>query len=336
MVPNFIDIRLAPKQIVASVRNTEVPVVLLPERVLKNTLTNILALDVPPSQRQVHNFDISVDKLNNFFGWKPSQQWDFLEVLGLKDLIMNEAYFSSILKDSEKDSSGNRSMVGIFSSGTTSTPKCIWNRVDRLVKNGQYSADAFEVKASDTLLLMALPWHVAGLTWAFMAEEAQAEYEFLITRSGEEKKWLANIQSYNPSYLCTVPSALSKLYGQAWEVDRVVYGGQPMSEEDYALLSNHCHWTYQGYGQTEAGGLISVHKRWSKQSLSPGESQCQGIPIEGVDIRCEGVEQDPSAIYIRSSTASVEGFYNSGDQGYLNHQGLLYLIPRVAQKNMIG
>ena len=164
MVPNIIEIRLTPKQIVASVRTTEVPVVLLPERVLKNKLTEILELDIPPTQHHVPHFDISMDTLNNFFGWKTSQQWDFLEVLGLKDIILNEAYVSSNLKDSEKDSSGNRSMVGIFSSGTTSTPKCIWNRVDRLVKNGQYSAEAFEVKVSDTLLLMALPWHVAGLT----------------------------------------------------------------------------------------------------------------------------------------------------------------------------
>src|SRR5690606_21213377 len=66
--------------------------------------------------------------------------------------------------------------VGLFTSGTTSKPKCTWISRDKLLQNARISIDAFSIRSSHNLFILASPWHSAGLSWALMAEEAGASY----------------------------------------------------------------------------------------------------------------------------------------------------------------
>jgi acyl-coenzyme A synthetase/AMP-(fatty) acid ligase len=108
----------------------------------------------------------------------------FWREIGLRSLICDEKwanlatlwtggdYGNSAMSPNTKPL--DKSYVGIFSSGSTGQAKCIWNRLEHLKSNAMRSAKAFEVQSEHYLVFMALPWHVADLTWAFIAEELKA------------------------------------------------------------------------------------------------------------------------------------------------------------------
>lgn len=222
--------------------------------------------------------------------------------------------------------------IGLFSSGTTGTPTCIWNDMEKLELNARRSGQVFGVGPSDFCLMMAKPWHVAGFSWMLMAEFIDCEYLFVTTYKGEHDFWIKTIQDINPDYLFTVPQVLRALYNETWFADKVVYGGSSINYEEYEQLAPHCRFMYQAYGQTEAGGLISCHKRKSTVIPEADENLCHGKPMTGVILTCEGTKEKPRPIYIQSETAALSHSYDSGDLGYMNSEGDIYLLGRGREK----
>lgn len=223
---------------------------------------------------------------------------------------------------------GDGKYVGLFSSGTTNDPKCIWNRFENLKKNAEYSARAFEIESQHVLLMMAMPWHVAGFSWMLMAEHLDCDYFFVTTQKGEHDLWLKTVQDIGPDYLLTVPAVLRAMYDEDWFVPNVVYGGYPIKFEEYEKLSPHCSFMHQGYGQTEAGGLIASYKRRSTTLPFDMENFCCGHPIEGVSLFCKGTKEHPEPILIASETAFKSKEYNSGDVGFKDDKGNIYVVGR--------
>ena len=346
LTPHIIDLRQPAKDIVRQVLSTKKPVVLLPAAVLHRAIR--LAMETEDSFSYAPNFPQtqSPEDIMSFFGLSETAQWNILEEVGLKSIICNELWVN--LKDawgiSDTLESGeainlnttDKAYVGIFSSGSTGQPKCIWNRLEHLKLNASRSARAFEVQPEHFLIFMALPWHVAGLTWAFMAEELKAEYLFVTTRKGQRALWLQTLQEFTADYLFTVPSVLRQLYTESWFVPNVVYGGQAISAGEYHALATHCSQSYQGYGQTEAGGLISVYKRKSTVLMDPGEERCQGYAIEGAHIECEGTPDSPQPIWLRLETAYIAQKYATGDIGFMDAVGRIYVLDRPVEKNMLS
>jgi O-succinylbenzoic acid--CoA ligase len=218
--------------------------------------------------------------------------------------------------------------VGLFSSGTTGKPKCIWNSFERLRKNSLYTADAFGINPNHTLLILAAPWHVAGLSWAMMADELGCDYKLITTKKDDKETWLGAIKEVQPDYLLTVPAILKALYEKDWKVPNVVFGGYSIEQEDLNSIANHCEVMYQGYGQTEAGGLIAVHKRHSSDHPKKFEYMCCGQPIEGVTLYCEGTAEEPKEIHIESRTAFTQKRFNTRDKGFKDDIGRIYILGR--------
>lgn len=221
--------------------------------------------------------------------------------------------------------------IGLFSSGTTDQPKCIWNTFENLQKNGLRTASAFNITKDHNLLMLAAPWHVAGLSWAIMGENLGCEYDFITTKKGEHLRWLDAIQESQPDYLLTIPAVLRALYDENWFVPNVIYGGYSMKHHELELLSPHCKMMYNGYGQTEAGGLIAYHKRKSTVVPEVNEHLCCGSPIEGCEIYCDGTLQDPALILIKTETAFTSNRYNTGDLGYKDQDDNLFVTGRATK-----
>ncbi len=220
-----------------------------------------------------------------------------------------------------------KKMIGLFSSGTTAKRKCIWNSFENLKLNALRSATAFNMSSDDRLLIIAKPWHVAGLSWAIMAEELGCDYHFVTSKKGESKLWLKAVREYKPDYLLTVPPVFRSIYDEKWEVENIVTGGIPLKFEDFESLKNHCQKVHQGYGQTEAGGLISVHSFKSDKEPDFSEHLNCGKPIKGVEIKTEGTPDDPDLIFLKSDTAYTSKQYNSGDIGFFKNDEI-HLVGR--------
>ncbi|MDZ7806335.1 MAG: AMP-binding protein [Gracilimonas sp.] len=223
----------------------------------------------------------------------------------------------------------DRKFVGLFSSGTTGKPKCIWNSYKNLLDNAFYTSSAFEIGPDDKLLMLVSPWHVAGLSWALMAEQFGNEYKFIATKKGDKEHWQEAIQQFKPDVLLTVPAVLRSLMEFEWKVPKIIYGGTPVEPQELKLISNRSEELFQGYGQTEAGGLISSHKFNSLPDVISDEHRCCGQPIKGVEILCEGTKDKPVPILVRSETAYTNEYYKTGDLGYRDDEGNLYINSRM-------
>jgi acyl-coenzyme A synthetase/AMP-(fatty) acid ligase len=218
--------------------------------------------------------------------------------------------------------------IGLFSSGTTGKPKGIWNSFDNLKQNGIYTAEAFGVKQNHKLLILAAPWHVAGLSWAIMAEKLGCNYEFITTKKGDDENWFKAVGKFQPDFMLTVPAVLRALYNRDWHVPNVVFGGYSIEPKDFELLAPHCDRMIQGYGQTEAGGLIAARSWKSEETKDELDHLCCGKPIEGVKLSCNGTPNNPKLIFIDSQTSFTSKEYNAGDLGFMDNEGQVYLLGR--------
>ena len=219
--------------------------------------------------------------------------------------------------------------VGLFTSGSTGSPKLIWNRRSAIVENGRISQSLYDISPQMELLIIASPWHVAGLSWALMAEEAGNNYQITVPRIEKVSEWNELIHSMQPDMLLTVPSVLRYLYGYSdWFVPRIAYGGASLLSEDYEKLAPHGHMLYQGYGQTEAGGVISAHKRSLLDEPDMNEAACVGVPPSPISVSCRGFRENPEPVSVQSPTAVYKGWYDTGDRGFMDEAGKLYLKGR--------
>ncbi|MDZ7681881.1 MAG: AMP-binding protein [Fodinibius sp.] len=219
--------------------------------------------------------------------------------------------------------------LGLFTSATTGAPKCIWNTYNRLVHNARITGREFDLSQRDRLLMMAKPWHVAGLSWVLMAEQRNLNYSFIHTKKGEIERWYRAIKEYRPTYLLTVPTVLRKLFTyEDWQVPNIVFGGAPITSADYGPLAEHCSTIYQGYGQTEAGGLISCKKLSADAEIPKEMVSNYGSPPDEFELRCRGSKEKPASIWLKSPTAIYGDFYDTGDCGYRADDGSLVLKGR--------
>jgi O-succinylbenzoic acid--CoA ligase len=225
--------------------------------------------------------------------------------------------------------------IGLFSSGSTGDPKCIWNTRQNLLLNGEFSREAFGLSHSDRVLIIASPWHVAGLTWALMAQLAGVPYKMVVPHTKESDQWSSIIRDFQPTHLFTVPTVLRYLAQQSdWSCRNIAYGGASIEPDLYDQMAEHGTVMYQAYGQTEAGGLIAVHKRLLGSDPYEFEAICCGKPPRGIMLECDSTDvNEPAPIRLLSETAVYDDWYDTGDVGYLNEAGDLHITGRKHKKH---
>lgn len=243
--------------------------------------------------------------------------------------LLSSPRFSNSIDDISPPVHSKDKVIGLFSSGTTGNATCIWNSYRNLLSNARVSRSMFNITEHQSILIIASPWHVAGLTWALMAETGNNLYHILSPRKKEASRWPRLMEDLKPDVLLTVPSVLRMLYKSGnWFVPNIICGGEPLTPNDYPKLRQHGQSLYQAYGQTEAGGLIAVHRRDLNRPSGLFEHQCCGYPVPDCKIRCEGTTEAPASIYLKSPFSIYTDWYDTGDLGFMDSLKRLYISGR--------
>lgn len=252
----------------------------------------------------------------------------------------------------------------LYTSGTTGFPKGVMlsheNLLDMWSRAGSQNYSWFEWD-DDEVCLVAMPVsHVGGTSWAIVAYLYGATA--LITREFNPVEVLQSMAPERISKMFMVPAALNFLIQMpgARDIDYsrlnvIFYGASPIPLDLLRACIEvfKCRFAQQ-YGMTEAAGTIVYLPPEDHDIRGNPRMRSAGLPMPGVELKIidsHGVEQPVGTVgevVVRSKavmlgywkneaatakTLDADGWLRSGDAGYLDEDGYLYIHDRV--KDMI-
>jgi len=254
--------------------------------------------------------------------------------------------------------------VQLYTSGTTGRPKGVMLTHDNLLSGRRDAALArmdWNTWGPEDVSLVAMPIaHIGGTGWGLVGLLNGAKG--VVAREFDPFKVLDFIEKERISKMFMVPAALQIVVRQprAREVDYsrlkyILYGASPIPLD----LLRECIQVFgcgfcQQYGMTETTGTVVYLPPEDHDPSGTPRMRAAGLPLPGVEIRvidAAGLPLAPNAVgevAVRSkmnmagywrqpeatrNTIDEEGWLRTGDAGYLDEDGYLYIHDRV--KDMI-
>jgi long-chain acyl-CoA synthetase len=251
----------------------------------------------------------------------------------------------------------------LYTSGTTGLPKGVMLTNDNLSTAIAAANDTFSI-SEDTVSLVAMPlFHIGGSGWALCAMSRGGRS--IILRDVDPDLLLRLIAAERITEMFLVPAVLMVLLAtpslattDLSSVRLIFYGASPISEDVLVkcMVAFGCGFC-QVYGMTETTGAITslAFEDHDPEGPRRGLLRSAGKPLDSVEIRI--VDPDTGKVvedgqvgelqtrspynmvgYWRkpdetASTIDREGWLRTGDAGYFDADGYLYLHDRI--KDMI-
>lgn len=251
----------------------------------------------------------------------------------------------------------------LYSSGTTGRPKGVMLTNDNFFALLPAARDVWGMSAK-TINLVAMPlFHIGGGGWATAGQFTGAKS--IIVRDINPAEILTLIEKHRITHGFMVPVLLQFALAMPnigttdfSSLELIAYGASPISEAvlEGAIKAFKCPFM-QVYGLTETTGVVTVlgPEDHDLSSANKGRLRSCGKPFTGIELRIVDSETskdvpvgDVGEIWIRSrqimkgywnmpeeTAKSIVkgGWFRSGDAGYFDKDGYVYIFDRV--KDMI-
>lgn len=266
---------------------------------------------------------------------------------------------------SSDDSSGEGCLMQIYTSGTTSIPKGVMLSDNAICSHALgHLTDIGQT--GNSVFMCVLPLFHASSSGAIATLIAGAT--LVVLERFRPKAYLETVERYKATALSLTPSMFSALLGEIdagsydlASVKSVIYGAEPILAK-YIRKANEklgCSF-YQLFGMSEMGPVITLlraedhsvkddallEKRLKSvgtvalgakiKIVAPDGSECPvGQPGE---IYAKGLGQMMCYYNAPEKTASVfsDGWYHTGDVGYIDEDNYLYLVGRMSDMIITG
>jgi long-chain acyl-CoA synthetase len=251
----------------------------------------------------------------------------------------------------------------LYSSGTTGRPKGVMLSNDNFFALLPLAADMWGL-GPGSVNLVAMPlFHIGGGGWAVagMYEGATS----VIVRDLDPAALVRLIPERGVTHAFLVPAVLQFMLispgiedADFSSLDTIVYGASPISEEILARsIATFGARFWQAYGLTETTGAIVNLSPDDHDLEGPNRHRLRSCGVAGPGVELRIVDPDSRAdvpagevgeIWVRSpqvmkgywnneaataDAVDADGWFRSGDAGYLDADGYLYIHDRV--KDMI-
>ncbi|MXZ48154.1 MAG: long-chain fatty acid--CoA ligase [Candidatus Dadabacteria bacterium] len=253
----------------------------------------------------------------------------------------------------------------VFTSGTTGNPKGVMLSHASIMSNLETLYSAFPITVEDTAFSI-LPIHhvyerIGGILLSFYCGQ-----RVFFSRSIKPREMLSDLKVARPTVWLNTPLILERLlqrieqnkaknfltralppkfFGKMAKkrlgLDRlriIVSGGAALSEPASEGLEKYEFPLLQGYGMSETAAVISANP-FSKPKNASGGMVLENCEVEIRDVDSEGIGE----ICVRGSNImngyyknpgatkevlSDDGWLRTGDLGYFDHEGYLYITGR--------
>ena len=243
----------------------------------------------------------------------------------------------------------------LFTSGTTADPKGVMLSHGNLVRTALATIKAMNWQENDRMCISLPLFHCFGLTSSLLSGIILGS-SMCILSNARSVNVLANIQKYECTILNGVPSMFLAIIKNAHfpEFDTKslksgIIAGSPLSKKEYMEICKKIPsiTLLPSYGQTETSPAVSfaladdsLEKRVDSvgkilpevevqildlQSKKPVELMESGeIVVRGYNVM-QGYYKMPEAT---ENTLTSDGWLYTGDIGYIDNEGYLYLVGR--------
>ncbi|MBL9039596.1 MAG: AMP-binding protein [Archangium sp.] len=209
--------------------------------------------------------------------------------------------------------------AGLFTSGTTATPRFVPLRHSQFIASARASTENLGVRPDDCWLGTLPLFHVGGLAlvyrWALQATWLQLEPGFDVSVAR------AALVEGRVTHASLVPTMLQRVLAEpvtfSPRLRAVLIGGAAMSPELSALARARSLPVLQTYGLTEACSQVATERP------AEADGTTSGPPLPGVEVRIVDGE-----IHVRGATVSAPEWFATGDLGELDTRGRLLVHSR--------
>jgi len=254
-------------------------------------------------------------------------------------------------------------VAGLFyTGGTTGRSKGVMLSHTNLVVNALQSVALLDCRPGDRILHVAPMFHIADAFICMTSVTMGGSNYFL--PAFEPVSTMKGVQDYAIQRMLLVPTMVNMLVNhpdisdyELGTLRGVLYGASPMPESVIKKAIQVLPGTqfFQGYGQTETAPLITLLS-WERHTFEgplAGKMKSAGQAVPGVDlvILDENSKSVPAGVIgeicmrganvmlgyrnmeEQTEKTIIDGWLHTGDGGYLDEEGFLFIVDRV--KDMI-
>ena len=250
----------------------------------------------------------------------------------------------------------------LYTSGTTGKPKGVMLTHANLITGADAAADASELhsRTQPRISMSAMPMaHIFGvgvMLGSYLAPERLADSRVVQLQWFDTLKFMRGIQHYRCNSMAAVPSMLSMILNHPdvdsydlSSLDEVVCGAAPLPTElAQTFMRRYDCRVREIYGMTENAGMATANR--PSDRYRPGSA---GRPYKGVELKIFDLDDKEVAVGERGEVVTrgpctMKGYHNrpdataealrggwlhTGDIGYVDSDGFLFLVDR--KKDMI-
>lgn len=263
---------------------------------------------------------------------------------GIRMVPLAEAFSETLSRDIGDSLDPGRVHTVIFTSGTTGRPKGALLTWGNQLASATASTAALGLTERDRWLLAMPLFHVGGLN--ILHRCALARATVVLHDRFDPEAALRALEVEGVTIVSVVPAMLRRMLDMWGDrplpetMRAVLVGGAPIPPD----LIERCPVALPTYGLTEACSHVTL--------LRPGaeavDRASSGTPLFGTDVRIVDEAREalplgvPGMIEVRSPTvfqgylaepaataaALVDGWFRTGDDGYLDERGCLHMLSR--------